>query len=48
VSLIKNGEVITASERYVAGIFCESETITQIDRKIDNVRAERHARRMRE
>ena len=29
--LIKNGEIITASERYVADIFCENETITRID-----------------
>jgi dihydropyrimidinase len=33
--LIKNGEIITASERYVADIFCEDETITRIDRNID-------------
>ncbi|MEO6036019.1 MAG: dihydropyrimidinase [Verrucomicrobiota bacterium] len=32
--LIKNGEIITASERYVADIFCEGETITRIDRNI--------------
>ena len=32
--LIKNGEIITASERYVADIFCEGETITHIDRDI--------------
>jgi dihydropyrimidinase len=30
--LIKNGEIVTASERYVADILCESETITRIDR----------------
>jgi dihydropyrimidinase len=29
--LIQNGEIVTASERYVADIFCESETITRID-----------------
>src|SRR5205809_1885223 len=29
--LIKNGEIVTASERYVADIFCEDETITRID-----------------
>ncbi len=28
--LIKNGEIVTASERYVADIFCENETITRI------------------
>src|SRR6185503_8138243 len=32
--LIKNGEIVTASERYVADIFCENETITRIDREI--------------
>ena len=32
--LIKNGEIITTSERYVADIFCENETITRIDRNI--------------
>src|SRR3982750_1416361 len=33
--LIKNGEIVTASERYVADIFCEDETITRIDRGIE-------------
>ncbi len=33
--LIKNGEIVTASERYVADIFCEGETITRIDRGIE-------------
>lgn len=32
--LIKNGEIVTASERYVADIFCEGETITRIDRNL--------------
>jgi dihydropyrimidinase len=32
--LIKNGEIITAGERYVADIWCEGETITRIDRGI--------------
>ena len=32
--LIKNGEIITASERYIADIFCENETITRIDKNI--------------
>lgn len=32
--LIKNGEIVTASERYVADILCEHETITRIDRGI--------------
>src|SRR3984893_19389010 len=38
--LIKNGEIVTPDERYVADIFCEDETITRIDRKIDNVKAD--------
>src|SRR5712664_236745 len=29
--LIKNGEIVTASERFVADIFCENETITRIE-----------------
>src|SRR2546421_1451207 len=32
--LIKNGEIVTTSERYVADIFCENETITRIERDI--------------
>src|SRR5215471_4317549 len=32
--LIKNGEIVTASERYIADILCEDETITRIDRGI--------------
>jgi dihydropyrimidinase len=32
--LIKNGEIVTPSEHYVADIFCENETITRIDRGI--------------
>jgi dihydropyrimidinase len=32
--LIKNGEIVTASERYRADIYCEDETITRIDRDI--------------
>jgi dihydropyrimidinase len=32
--LIKNGEIITASDRYVADIWCENETITRIDRNL--------------
>ena len=32
--LIRNGEIITASERYVADILCEHETITRIERDI--------------
>jgi len=32
--LIKNGEIVTASERYVADIFCEGETITRIERNL--------------
>ncbi|HEY1661764.1 MAG TPA: dihydropyrimidinase [Verrucomicrobiae bacterium] len=32
--LIKNGEIVTASARYVADILCEGETIARIDRGI--------------
>jgi dihydropyrimidinase len=32
--LIKNGEIITASERYVADIYCENDTISRIDKNI--------------
>ncbi|MCC6749078.1 MAG: dihydropyrimidinase [Deltaproteobacteria bacterium] len=32
--LIKNGEIVTASERYVADIFCEGETITRIGKNL--------------
>jgi dihydropyrimidinase len=32
--LIKNGEIITASERYIADILCEGETIARIDRNL--------------
>src|SRR6266545_7957849 len=32
--LIKNGEIVTASQRYVADILCEEETITRIDRNL--------------
>jgi dihydropyrimidinase len=32
--LIKNGEIVTGSERFVADIFCEGETITRIDRDL--------------
>ena len=32
--LIKGGEIVTASEQYVADIFCEDETITWIERDI--------------
>jgi dihydropyrimidinase len=32
--LIKNGEIVTASERYEADILCDHETITRIDRDI--------------
>src|SRR2546423_5448127 len=38
--LIKNGEIVTADERYVADIFCEGETITRIEKKMDNVKAD--------
>src|ERR1700739_3556050 len=33
--LIKNGEIVTPSERYAADIFCQDETITRIDRNIE-------------
>lgn len=33
--LIKNGEIVTASSRYKADIWCEDEQITRIDRDID-------------
>src|SRR5216117_3571588 len=29
--LIKNGQIVTASESYVADIFCENETISRIE-----------------
>src|ERR1700723_3601980 len=32
--LIQNGEIVTPSERYVADILCEGETISRIDRNI--------------
>lgn len=32
--LIKNGEIVTASERYIADIWCEDEQITRIDKNI--------------
>jgi dihydropyrimidinase len=32
--LIKNGEIVTPSERYIADILCEGETITRIDRNL--------------
>ena len=32
--LIKNGEIVTASERYIADILCEGETIARIDKNI--------------
>jgi len=32
--LIKNGEIVTGDAQYVADIFCESDTITRIDRDI--------------
>ncbi len=32
--LIKNGEIVTAGERYTADIFCENETITRIDKNL--------------
>ena len=32
--LIKNGEIVTPSQRYVADIYCEGEVITKIDRNL--------------
>ena len=32
--LVKNGEIVTASERYVADIFCADETVTRIEPNI--------------
>src|SRR5436189_466360 len=33
--LIKNGEIVTATERYVADIWCENETISRIEAGIE-------------
>jgi len=33
--VIKGGEIVTASEAYVADIYCEGETVTRIDKSID-------------
>ncbi len=33
--LIKNGEIVTASERYVADIYCENDTITRIGKDLE-------------
>src|SRR5918996_2382934 len=38
--LIRNGEIVTPSERYIGDIFCEDETISRIDRNIDDVKAD--------
>ena len=38
--LIKNGEIVTSSERYVADVFCEDETITRIGRDLEPGNAE--------
>ena len=38
--LIKNGEIVTPDEHYVADIFCQNETITRIGSKMDNVTAD--------
>src|SRR6266581_6679485 len=34
--LIKNGEIVTASERYVADILCENQTIARIERDLQS------------
>lgn len=33
--LLKNGEIVTATERYIADIYCENETITRIGQGLD-------------
>ena len=33
--LIKNGEIVTATERRIADIYCEGDTITRIDKNIE-------------
>src|ERR1700758_2503751 len=33
--LIKNGEIVTSSERYTADIYCEGETITRIGKNLE-------------
>jgi dihydropyrimidinase len=33
--LIRNGEIVTASERYIADVYCENETITRIGRDLE-------------
>ena len=33
--LIKNGEIVTASERFVADIFCEDETVSRIGKDLE-------------
>src|SRR5688572_33342096 len=33
--LIRNGEIVTAAERYVADLWCEGETITRIGRNLE-------------
>lgn len=38
--LIKNGEIVTAVDHYVADIHCEGETITRIARNIEDVEAD--------
>ena len=38
--LIKGGEIVTASEQFIADIYCENETITRIDRKLADVQAD--------
>ena len=45
--LIKNGEIITASDRYVADILCEGETITRIGRNLSAPAGRRSDRRQR-
>ena len=35
--LIKNGEIVTPNEQYVADIFCDGETITRIEPNIETL-----------
>jgi len=40
--LVKNGEIVTATERYVADIFCADETITRIGEHLATARRRSH------
>ena len=45
--LIKNGRVITATDDYVADIYCDAESITRIERYCDGPYLELFARQER-